>query len=44
MMAIEISRKPNIVENIMIGDNCSPREVKICIALFKKICDASAWS
>ena len=41
---IEISIKPGIVNNIHIGDYCSPNEIKIYTALFKEFSDVFAWS
>ena len=39
---INISVKPDIVENIYIGANCSPEEIAIYTALFKEFCDIFA--
>ena len=36
---INISAKPNVVENVHIGVNCSPEEIAIYTALFKEFCD-----
>ena len=36
---INISVNPNVVENIYIGGNCSPKEIAIYMALFKEFCD-----
>ena len=36
---INISTKPNVVENFDIGANCSPEEIAIYTSLFKKFRD-----
>ena len=41
---INISVKPDVVENIYIGANCSPEEIAIYTALFKEFRDIFAWS
>ena len=41
---INISTNPNIVENVHIGANCSPEEISIYRALFKKLSDVFSWS
>ena len=41
---INISVKPDVVENIYIGVNCSPEEIAIYTALFKEFHDIFAWS
>ena len=41
---INISRDPGKVENIYIGVDCSPDEIKEYIELFKEFIDISAWS
>ena len=41
---INISVNPNIVENMHIGTNCSPKEISIYISLFKEFCDIFSWS
>ena len=41
---INISIKPNIVENINIGANCSPEEITQYTALFKEFHGVFAWS
>ena len=41
---INISIKPDVVENIYIGASCSPEEIAIYTALFKEFCDIFAWS
>ena len=41
---INISAKPNIMENVYIGANCSLEEIAIYTALFKDFCDVFAWS
>ena len=40
---INISVKPNVVENVHIGANCSPKEIAIYIALFKEFRNVFAW-
>ena len=35
---------PNVMENIHIGANCSPEEIEIYTAFFKKFCDVFSWS
>ena len=41
---INISAKPNIVENVHISAKCSPEEIAIYIALFNKFHDIFSWS
>ena len=41
---INISRDPSNVENIYIGADCSPDEIKEYTELFKKLCDIFSWS
>ena len=41
---INISANPDVVENVHIGANCSPEDISIYTALFKKFCDVCAWS
>ena len=41
---INISTKPGHVENVLLGANCSPEEVKAYTALFKEFRDVFAWS
>ena len=41
---INISVNPDVLENIYIGANCSPKEIAIYTALFKEFCDIFAWS
>jgi hypothetical protein len=41
---INISRNPDVVENIFVGADCSPEEIQIYIDLFKELCDVFAWS
>ena len=43
-IAINISTKPNIVENIHVGKSCSPLELEIYCALFREFKDFFAWS
>jgi hypothetical protein len=44
MIPIDISRTPGIVENILVGADCSPEEIRIYMDLFKEFCDVFAWS
>ena len=41
---INISVNPNVVENVHIDANCSPKEIAIYTALFKEFRDIFAWS
>ena len=41
---INISIEPDIVENIDIGANCSPKEITQYTVIFKDFCDVFAWS
>ena len=41
---INISVNPDIVENIHIGANCSPKEIAIYTALLKELRDIFSWS
>ena len=41
---INISINPDIVENIHIGANCSPKEIAIYTSLFKEFHDIFSWS
>lgn len=41
---INISTKPNVVENIHVGKSCSPSELEIYCALFHEFRDVFAWS
>jgi len=43
-MLIDIYVKPNIVENIMIGVDCSHDEIKFYTAIFNEFFDVFAWS
>jgi hypothetical protein len=36
---IDISRIPDVVENIFVGADCSPEEIQIYTDLFKEFCD-----
>ena len=42
--SINISTKPNIVENIHVGKSCSPSELETYNALFREFRDIFAWS
>jgi hypothetical protein len=41
---INISRTPDIVENVFIGADCSPKEIQIYTDLFKEFRDVFSWS
>jgi len=41
---INISRNPDIIENVFIRANCSLKEIQIYIDLFKEFRDVFAWS
>ena len=41
---INISANPDVVENVYIGANCSPKEIPIYTALFKEFRDVFSWS
>ena len=41
---INISAKPNVVENVHIGANYSQEDIAIYIALFKEFCDVFSQS
>ena len=41
---INISVKPDVMENIYKGENCSPEEIAIYTSLFKKLRDIFSWS
>ena len=41
---INISTNPNIVENVYISANCSPKEIAIYTALFKEFHNMFSWS
>ena len=41
---INISLNPDVMENIYIGANCSPKEIAIYTALFKEFHDVFVWS
>jgi hypothetical protein len=34
-ITINISRNPSIVENVFVGEDCSPEEIQIYMDLFK---------
>ena len=44
MIAINISRDPNVIKNLFIGIECSPEEIQIYTDLFKEFQDVFAWS
>ena len=41
---VNISKDPNIIENIFIGAECSREEIQIYTELFKEYRDVFAWS
>jgi hypothetical protein len=41
---INISRNPDVVENVFVRADCSPEEIQIYTDLFKEFCDVFAWS
>ena len=43
-VSVNISTKPNIVENIHVGKSCSPSKLDIYCALFREFRDIFAWS
>ena len=43
-IAINISTKIDVVENILVGKSCSPSELEIYYALFREFRDVFAWS
>ena len=43
-ISINISVNPDVVENIYIGANCSPKEIAIYTALFKEFRNVFSWS
>ena len=43
-MPVDISMKPGVPENIFIGQNSSPEEVKTYMALFKEFRDFFRWT
>ena len=43
-ISINISTKPNIVENIHVGKSCSPSKLDSYRALFREFRDVFAWS
>ena len=43
-IAINISTKANVVENIWVGKDCSASEIEIYEALFREFRDVFAWS
>jgi hypothetical protein len=44
MIPIDISRTPGIVENVFVGADCSPEEIRIYTDLFKEFHDVFSWS
>ena len=43
-MCIDISKTPGVMENIMIKENCSPKEAKTYHSLFIELCNVYAWN
>ena len=43
-IAINISTKPNVIENIHVGKSCSPSELEVYYALFHEFRDVFVWS
>ena len=41
---IDISRTLGVLENILVGADCSPEEIRIYMDLFKELCDVFSWS
>jgi hypothetical protein len=41
---INISRNPDVMENVFVGAECSPEEIQIYMDLFKEFRDVFAWS
>jgi hypothetical protein len=41
---INISRTPDVMENVFVGADCSPKEIQIYTNLFKEFRDVFAWS
>ena len=41
---MNISRDPNVIENVFIGAECSPEEIRLYTDLFKEFRDVFAWS
>jgi hypothetical protein len=44
MIPIGISRTPDIVENVLVGVDCSSEEIQIYMDLFKEFRDIFSWS
>ena len=44
MNPIDISAKPDVIEHVHVGQNCSTDESEEYKALFKKFCDIFSWS
>jgi hypothetical protein len=44
MIPIDISKTPGIVENVFVGADCSPEEIRTYTELFKEFCDVFSWS
>ena len=44
MNPIDISAKPDVIEHVHVGQNCSADESEAYKALFKEFCDIFSWS
>jgi hypothetical protein len=44
MISIDIYRTPGGMENVLVGANCSPEEIRIYTDLFKEFCNIFTWS
>jgi hypothetical protein len=44
MIPVDISRTPGVMENILVGADYSPEEIRIYTYLFKEFCDVFSWS
>jgi len=44
MISINISMNPNVIENLLIRIECSPKEIQVYTDLFKEFRDVFAWS
>jgi len=43
IVLVNISKNPNIIENVFIGAKCSIEEIQIYTDIFKKFCDVFDW-
>jgi hypothetical protein len=44
MIPIDISKTPCVMENVFVGADCSPKEIRIYTELFKEFRDVFSWS